>query len=288
MNVNRWAAFMSGRFFKVVLDDVTRSPGLTGICAGYEQDEWRVKQLATLLFRSLPDFCLRYSECVGITADNAIERVVAAAKTMYQTEKFKSRGEFGELILHVVLKELFDTVPAISKIFFKDSVNNTVKGFDAVHVVPTNTGLQLWLGEVKFYERIAAAIDDVCQELDAHFEREYLRNEFLLINRKIDDAWPHAERLRALMDENTSLDTVFEVVCVPVLLTYDSSVTGAYNKYSTEYIETMTAELERHYARFVSKNKLTKIEVRLILFPLREKKLLVKELHRKLEAAQCL
>lgn len=279
---------MSGRFFKVVLDDVARRPGLTGICAGFELGSWRVQQLASVLFRSLPDFCLRYSECEGINADNAMERVVSAAKTIYQTEKFKSRGEFGELILHVVLKELFNTIPAISKIFFKDSVNNTVKGFDAVHVVPTNTGLQLWLGEVKFYQDINAAIDDVCKELDAHFEREYLRNEFLLIDRKIDDAWPHAKKLRTLMDENTSLDAVFEVVCVPVLLTYDSSVTGSSTQYSDQYVEAMKLELEKHYTRFKTKNNLTNVEVRLILLPLQEKKRLVSELHRKLEAAQCL
>ncbi|MEN3029932.1 Hachiman antiphage defense system protein HamA [Chromobacterium amazonense] len=37
---------------------------------------------------------------------------------------------------------------AISKIYFKDAVNNTVKGFDAVHVLATQNGLELWLGEV--------------------------------------------------------------------------------------------------------------------------------------------
>lgn len=279
---------MPGHFFNVVLDDTVRRPGLTGICAGYELGSWRAQQLASVIFRSLPDFCLRYSECEGINAANAMERVAAAAKTIYQTEKFKNRGEFGELILHVVLKELFNTIPAISKIFFKDSVNSTVKGFDAVHVVPTLTGLQLWLGEVKFYQDINDAIDDVCRELDAHFEREYLRNEFLLIDRKIDDAWPHADKLRKLMDENTSLDEVFEVVSVPVLLTYDSAVTNGHTECTDQYVQAMKFELERHYTRFKTKNKLTNVEVRLILFPLQEKKRLVSELHRKLEAAQCL
>ncbi|WP_254225659.1 HamA C-terminal domain-containing protein [Burkholderia glumae] len=279
---------MSGIFFNVVLHDIARTPRFTGICAGFELGSWRAQQLATVLFRSLPDFCLSYSECESIGSDNAVELVAAAAKTVYQTEKFKSRGEFGELILHFAIKELFKTIPAISKIFFKDSVNNTVKGFDAVHVVPTDSGLQLWLGEVKFYQDINKAIDDVCKELDAHFEREYLRNEFLLLERKIDDTWPHAEKLRALMDENTSLDEVFETVCVPVLLTYDSPVTGAHSKYSKEYVDAMTAELERHYERFKSKNKLTTVEIRLILLPLQDKNLLVNLLHRKLEAAQCL
>lgn len=279
---------MSGFFFNVIVDDIGRAPALTGICAGYELGSWRVEQLATVLFRSLPDFCLRHSECSEITADNAMQLIAAAAKTVYQTEKFKNRGEFGELILHVALKQLFKTLPAISKIFFKDSANNTVKGFDAVHVIPTQSGLQLWLGEVKFYSDIAKAIDDVCEELDAHFSREYLRNEFLLIERKIDNAWPHAERLRSLMSESTSLDTVFEAVCVPVLLTYESPTTGSHTALTEQYKEELRVEFEKHYARFVSKNPLTNIQIRLILFPLKEKILLVNELHRKLGAAQCL
>ncbi|WP_414446795.1 DUF1837 domain-containing protein [Burkholderia sp. 22PA0099] len=163
---------MPGQFFHVIVDDVTREPSLTGICAGYEEGKWRLTQLVKLVFRALPEFCLRYSELQGLNGDNAMELIATAAKRVYQTEKFQSRGEFGELFLHVILKELFRTLPAISKIYFKDSVNNTVKGFDAVHVIPTETGLQLWLGEVKFYESIAPAITDVCGELDRHFKRE--------------------------------------------------------------------------------------------------------------------
>ncbi|MED5681866.1 DUF1837 domain-containing protein, partial [Enterobacter hormaechei] len=111
--------------------------------------------------------------------------------------------------------KIFNSIPAISKIFFKDSSNHAVKGFDAVHVIPTQTGLELWLGEVKFYQDIAKAITDVCKELDAHFEREYLREEFLLIRGKIDEAWPHAGALHKLLDESTSLDEVFDGVVVP-------------------------------------------------------------------------
>ncbi|KIG05322.1 hypothetical protein BurMR1_3635 [Burkholderia sp. MR1] len=172
---------MAGPFFKIVVNDLARTPRLTGICAGYELGAWRADQLSKLLFQSLPDFCLRYSEYHSIDAGNAAERLGEAARKIYQTDAYRNRGEFGELILHVALKKVFATLPAISKIYFKDSSNHAVKGFDAVHVVPTQAGLELWLGEVKFYQNIGKAITDVCLELDAHFEREYLRDEFLLI-----------------------------------------------------------------------------------------------------------
>jgi hypothetical protein len=279
---------MPEQFFTIVVDDLARRPGFTSICAGFEEGEWRVDALAKCLFDSLPDFCLRYSEYSGINFENAFARLVSAAKKIYQTDKYKNRGEFGELLLHVALKQLAGTVPAISKLYFKDSSNHTVKGFDAVHVVPGERGLQLWLGEVKFYQDIYGAIKDVCEELELHFGRTYLRNEFLFVGSKIDDVWPHAKALRALLDENKSLDEIFDVVVCPVLLTYDSPTTAAHTKNTQAYLDALRLEVERHYASFQAKNKLTKVEVRLILFPLQEKRRLVDALHRKLEAMQCL
>jgi hypothetical protein len=73
-----------------------------------------------------------------------------------------------------------------------------------------------------------------------------------------------------------------------VLLTYDSPVTAVHNQYSEQYIAAMTTELEKHYSKFKSKNRLTNVQIRLILLPLQEKKRLMEELHKKLEAAQCL
>ena len=49
-----------------------------------------------------------------------VDRLAEAAKTVYTTEKYKKRGEFGELILHLILRDFFETVPLLSKIYFKD------------------------------------------------------------------------------------------------------------------------------------------------------------------------
>jgi hypothetical protein len=35
-------------------------------------------------------------------------------------DKDLARGEFGELILHLLLRDFHDTVPLLSKIYFKD------------------------------------------------------------------------------------------------------------------------------------------------------------------------
>ena len=117
------------RFFEVRFR-LESKLGLTAVCAGYELREWRNKQLAGHLIKYLPEFALSYSERQRIGAHNAAEMLAQAAKSVYMSEKYRKRGEIGELLLHVICAEVFQAYPAITKYSYKDSANNTVKGFE--------------------------------------------------------------------------------------------------------------------------------------------------------------
>lgn len=236
----------------------------------------------------LPDFVLRDSERESLRADNAVALVAKAAHAVYTSQKYQKRGEPGELLLHIVLRQVFQTSPAVAKLFFKDSANDTVKGFDAVHVVSTDTQLELWLGEVKFYEDVADAIRDVVAELERHTSKDYLRAEFAAITHKIDAASPHAAKLKKLLDPNTSLDEVFDCLCVPVLLTYDSDVMAANTKETDEFTAAFEAEVEKHHATFCLKGLPPKLRIHLILLPMSTKKVLIDEFDKRLKSAQAL
>jgi hypothetical protein len=67
--------------------------------------------------------------------------VKQAAKTVYTTDKYQRRGEFFELLPHALLREVFNSEPAISKIYYKSATIETVKGFDAVHIVEAGNDL---------------------------------------------------------------------------------------------------------------------------------------------------
>lgn len=112
---------------------------------------------------------------------NSVSLIRRAAKVVYDTKKFKKRGEFGELLLHAIVRQVHKSIPAISKIYYKTANTDTVKGFDAVHVVGPPNHMELWLGEAKFYNDIGGAIRDVVTELETHLGTDYLRAEFNLI-----------------------------------------------------------------------------------------------------------
>jgi len=104
-----------------------------------------------------------------------------------------------------------------------------------------------------------------------------------------------AEKLKNLLHENTSLDDVFERVCIPILLTYDSSVVGSSIACNDKYKENIKNELTAAYTSLRSKlnseykNKFSQdfpLTAHVILIPLKEKKKLIAALDDRLKALQ--
>ncbi|MCU7866439.1 MAG: DUF1837 domain-containing protein [Candidatus Thiodiazotropha sp. (ex Lucinoma borealis)] len=272
------------QFLEVVIHDLGSKPGLSGLSVGYERGQWRYSQFADHLMEWLPEFALTHEELKDLNSATAIALLRRAAKAIYNTDKYTKRGEFGEVLLHAIIRQIFGSVPAISKIYYKDSANDTVKGFDAVHVVDAGDGLELWIGEVKFYKDINAAIRDVVGELDAHTQTDYLREEFALIGNKIDKKWPHADELMKLIHRNTPLEDIFMRTCIPVLLTYESKTVNEHNSICNEYTEQLKAEFAKYYEKFTQSRLPRDTTIHLILVPLEEKDELVTCLNNKLDA----
>ena len=277
---------MEPPFFNIIIHKEDTFSDLYGLCAGFEKCQWRKDQLVNYIFKYLPEFALTYSELENITGENLVEKIRQVVASVYQSEKFKNRGEFGELLLHAIIRETHKTIPAISKIYYKDGPNDTVKGFDAVHVVVTDNALELWLGEVKFYSNIKDAVSDVIEELRQHVEVRYIRNEFIAITNKIDNKWPYADRLKTLLHPNISLDDVFSDTCIPVLLTYNSNILAKYNHKSDEYIQEIREEFKRIHKNFCDKLGNFPLTIHLFLLPLNTKEDLINSLDAKLKIWQ--
>lgn len=282
-------------FLNVIFHEISDVGDDLALCAGFERGQWRNDQLADHVMEWLPEFALDYSELSEISHANALRMTKKAAKIVYQTQKYGLRGEFGEVLLHIAIRQVYETLPAISKIYYKSAVNETVKGFDAVHIVKRDDDIELWIGETKFYENLTKAIYDVSKEIIDHLETDYLRSEFILIKNKIDPNWPEAEKLNNLLHENTSLDEVFARVCIPILLTYDSDVVDNSVLCNEEYKEKIKDELKNAYSNLRIKldseyeNKFSQkfpLTAHVILIPLKEKKKLIAALDARLKALQ--
>lgn len=266
-------------------------PSLTVLCAGYELDEWRAAALVDDLFqRHLASFALSYTDYREIDGQNAARSLKRAAQVVYSTDKYRRRGEFGELILHAALIDFFGARPAVSKIYYKDSDNDTVKGFDSVHIVESLDCVEIWLGEAKFYKDATRAVTEALGSLKEHLDRDFLRREFVAITNKLDRNWEHSETVREMLDSARSLNDIVESLVVPVLVTYNSNVVSAWTQICPQYVNQLEAEAKATWARFdlCQLSDHFNITIQLILLPLADKDTLLDLMHKKLNVYQAL
>ncbi|WP_308492692.1 HamA C-terminal domain-containing protein [Microbacterium terrisoli] len=279
---------MSSPVLRVRYQIADHVPGITVVCPGYEQTAWRGEDLASdLLQRHLASFALSYTEYAAIDGDTAGRSLSRAARIVYNTDKYQRRGEFGELILHAIARDFFGAQPAVSKIYYKDSANDTVKGFDSVHIVEIEGEVSLWLGESKYYSDLTRAIRDVTAELTLHFESGFLKREFIAITNKLDPNWPHTATVAQLLDSANSLDEIIDSIVVPVLVTYESPTVNGHDVVDEEYLRGLREEADDALKRFGEQLNLpVRLTIQLVLLPLNDKAALTEIFHRKLKAWQ--
>lgn len=274
---------------QVRVDLVPDSVAVNTLCAGYELGSWRAGQLVEDLFdRHLLDFALTYTEARNVSSRTAMQSIRDAAVSVYTTDKYGRRGEFGELLLHAALVDFYDAEPAVCKIYYEDSANDVVKGFDSVHVVADDNGkMEIWLGEAKFYSALDDAIASALKDIQTHLAVDFLRKEFVFITRKVDAAWPRAQQFKELITRSRSLDDISSSIIMPVFLTYDSDAVNSHDVVGDSYISAITDETAGALAKFESRlTKPLEVKIRLILLPLKSKTTLVDLMHTKLKALQ--
>ena len=318
---------------------------------GYDFGRYRCDELVNKIIDVIVDFSFGYHE--GILNTYTREQIINAAKQVYKIEEYDennpqhqklnkkgdrlyidtdsfvekrylNRGEFGEVILHLLLRDFIDTVPLISKIFLKDSYGGTVKGLDAVHIGPSITNpseKSLYLGESKLHRTGKTGVKELVKDIEEHFNRDFLMGEFILIGNKkrafisideytdlntiseykefIKDKHYWFEKLSDLQKGKGKLQDLFQRITIPLLCTYNSNIFDSHQDEETdEFKKELKKEMDELKLLFddelsvlkarISKTQpiSTNLDIVLMLFPVPNKKELVKKLHTKLHHQQ--
>jgi len=269
--------------------------------------EYRWGALTKVLLSALHEYAFGFHE--GTKTDNTeiLDKLTEAASSIYKIDnykdvgkiyleggclsddiedKYKRRGEFGELILHLLLRDYYSTIPLISKIYFKDTDGATVHGFDAVHVNPNDK--TLWLGESKLYLDPKLGIKALIGDIKDHIKRDYLNREFALISKKVEfsNNIEGKETWLELLKGSTKLSDQINAINMPLLCTYSSKIFSTYDdetceKFKVEY-ENEINELYELFEKLKPADGLaSKVNVILLLFPVKCKIELIKRLHTK-------
>jgi len=276
------------------------------------ENKYRWKELINLLQNVIFEFA--FGHHLDPDSTKLIDQLSDAAKSIYKIEEFRKvkeiyvdnsgyiddddedlkkylkKGEFGELILHLILRDFHNTIPLLSKIYFKDSYGVTVHGFDAVHIQPDNK--TIWLGESKLYTDGKKGVEALIQDIKEHFQRDYLNNEFVIISKKIEpyDNIPQKEEWLKLMNKKSKLKDVLNSVTIPLLCTYSSNNFTKHNDENLkEFIEDYEKEVRNLKKHFDEKNDhplKSDLNIILLLFPVQCKNELIRRMHKKLHILQ--
>jgi len=315
-----------------IINTTKISDNLNIYYTGFDLGLYRNDDLVKQIQRVIVDFAYGFHE--GILEENYnIDIMRESAKSIYKIknfsdtkkiyvdddseiddtieDKFLRRGEFGELILHLLLRDFYESLPLLSKIYFKDTDGSTVHGFDAVHIAPDindNSKLSLWLGESKLYTDGKAGVKALTKDIEEHFNVEYLRREFALISKKkgnyvaldkfedlnkqleYEDFLKKQAEWYDKLDEKEKLQDILSSVTIPMLCTYSSDT---FNRYTDETLadfkkdlEKEIKDIEQHFYDNLTSPIPVDLNILLILFPVPSKKELVKQLHIKLDHLQ--
>lgn len=312
--MQKWSSMLNPIGAKKVISEHISESNFKTYLVGFDLDsstgikEYRWRELINLLQSAIPEFAFGLHEGPDVPQEQILHRLSEAARAIYKIDafaevadlteiadddprkKYLTRGEFGELILHLLLRDFHDTIPLLSKIYFKDSYGATVHGFDAVHI-QENTKT-LWLGESKLYKVGKSGLSALIKDLKEHIDQDYLESEFSIISKKIKDDISIEEREHwlDLMHHHTKLADVLESVTIPILCTYTSDNFTSFNdEKATDFIEAYEAEVHELKKYFEKNNKhplKTELNVILMLFPVQSKDQLVSRLHGKLKVLQ--
>ena len=283
---------------------------------GFDLDDsgnsrYRINDLIKLLIRVIPEFAFGHHMGQVTSNTEIVNTLCDAAKAVYSIDEFQKardiylsgnsiddsvadkylkRGEFGELILHLLLRDYKDTIPLISKIYFRDSLGTAVHGFDAVHIQESTK--TLWLGESKLYTDGKQGVSALINDIKAHFLFDYLNSEFAIVSRKIKTLSniPEKDYWIDLLRESTTMREQLETINIPLLCTYESPL---FTKYSDDRMAAFISEYEsemlnlKQYFDTNNDHPLkSNLNIILLLFPVQCKKELVTRLHKNLSYIQ--
>ncbi len=205
-------------------------------------------------------------------------------------EDFGKGSELAEVVLYGIMKHIYDALPVVPKIFYKQNVQDNAKGADSVHIVLEPGGdFTLWFGEAKFYSSIEdARLLGIVRTIKESITTEKLKKENSIVTSvsDLDDLDLDADlrsSIKQALSHGASIDDLKSKIHVPILLLHECDLTSTASEISPEYTQALiTYHKERALAYFTKQiellgsiHKYALLTFHLILFPVPKKQPIV-------------
>lgn len=257
----------------------------------FEDGVWRQSVFEDFIFNNLKETALSKKE-IDILGGQEFSILAKAIGNLRITNKDQSGSEIAEALLYGIMRHHYNALPVVPKIFYKQNINDYAKGADSVHLVIEPTGeFSLWFGEAKFYSGLEnARLDSIINSVSDTLRTDKIRKENSIITnlRQIEDLGLDAALVTKIydaLDEKRSIDYLKPKLHIPILLLHECEITKAETSLSEDYLNRIKEQHIERANAFIKKkleseitgiNLYDEITFHLILFPIPDKKTIVK------------
>ncbi len=235
----------------------------------FEDGKYRQSEIKNIVRDALPHFALtpaEYEEYTATGDDGEKQRL--AWSRISQRNKF-TKGDYGELLLFLILKVFFKSEKLVTKVKLKTG-NQEVYGYDCAHFTIENNEPILWLGESKFHNNFSNAVTKAFESLKEHCCVSFTKSEFSFLEPHIEVNRdnPHYQEIRNKLKLIQSFDKI--KIRVPVFITYDCDKIKNHKETSSqEFLDEFQKEFEQKSKTIENKilNVNSNFELIFILLP---------------------
>lgn len=293
--------------FEIIIDDTllkelnpstTLSPvsnkSVLSIVNDFEDNNWRYKKFLQFIWNNICQDALTKEERDSLIDSPAsiLEKAASRLRIIqYKNgDDEKTGGEIAEILLYGIMRNYYNALPVVPKIFYKQNKNDFVKGADSVHIViEDDDNFSLWLGEAKFYKEIKNEdLSKVVSSVHDTLSSNKIKKENSIITGlsefdKYDINESVKAKIRGLLDEDTSIDKIKPILHIPIILLHECEITASSHEITDEYkariMEKHKERAESYFAKQIEKckdvSKYSEIKFHLILFPVPNKEAIV-------------
>lgn len=239
----------------------------------YESGKYRQSEIRRIIQDTLPHFALTPAEYQEYTeSGDDGEKMRMSWNRISKRYKY-SKGDYGELLLFLILKVFFKSEKLVTKVKLKTSAMQEVNGYDCAHFTIEDNVPTLWLGESKFHKNFSTAISDAVKSLNEHCTKAFTKTEFSFLEPNIETNkdYPHHNEIRALLKNIKSFDEI--KIKVPTFITYELDLIKNHEEHTTpQFIIDFEKEFDDKFSQ-ISKKKISHLpnfELIFILLPLED------------------
>ncbi|MBB2713318.1 dsDNA nuclease domain-containing protein [Rhizobium sophoriradicis] len=249
----------------------------SGYDAQYERRVWRGEKLARYLADWVPEVSLKASELPEIDQLNLRRKLEEGFRAIQADRSLDEHLLLGETLLHAVLRHFFASEPIACKIFHRSPTGDKLT--KNAHIVHSSDGDQVWLGRTHLVQGTewGEMLAHATSTLDDALRTEILVEERDIILQLREPQHLLANSLEDALDRGSPIDLLLEVLCLPILIAYESAVLGA--GHSADYQQKLKLEVEERANSLLEAlpDSLVEVQVHVFLVPVQNLNALIEQ-----------